>query len=171
MFRGWSVSAICVVFACTLAAALSAARAETSRWQTGRGGGGRATASLLSTNTLSTGNRAIEYHPTLTIGCIAGQASSWTQSVAIREAISGSGTVQVSVRLNGGGARSEAWSGRNRTLSRDGGDGVARLRGARQLRLSWSTGFFSGTGEAVFQLAGVDDAVAQIAEACGLDLP
>jgi hypothetical protein len=144
-----------------------------SRWQTGRSGGGRATVSLLSANTLSTGNRSIEYHPVLTIGCTAGQASSWIQSVLIRDASFGSGTVEVQVRLDGGEAKSEAWSSgpRSRNLSRAGGEGVARLLGARQLRLGWSTGFFGGTGEAVFQLAGVNEAVAGIARTCGIDLP
>jgi hypothetical protein len=172
MSTGCSVSAIYALLVCALAVALSAARAEPNRWQTGRGGDGRATASLQSTNTLSTGNRSIEYHPVLTIGCTAGQPASWTQSVRIRDATSGSGTVQVAVRIDGG-AKSEAWSlgARNRSLSRDGGDGVARLLGARQFRLGWNLGFFSGSGEAVFQLAGVNEAVAQLARTCGLDLP
>jgi hypothetical protein len=173
MSKGWSFPAICAVFVGALAVAVSGARAETSRWQTGRGGDGRATVSLLSSNTLSTGNRSIEYHPRLTIACTARQASSWTQWVIIRDTTYGTGTIKVAVRLDGGGAKSEVWALgiSNRSLSRDGGDGVARLLGARQLRLSWSVGFFSGKGEAVFQLAGVKDAVAQIARTCGIDLP
>jgi hypothetical protein len=172
MFGGGSHS---TVFAFVLAAgsfaALSAAQAD--RWQTGQGGDGSATVSLLSSNTLSTGNRSIEYHPVLTIGCMAGQPSSWTQSVKIRNGLTGSGSTQVTVRVDGESPQSEAWAlgARNRSLSLDGGGGVARLLGARQLRINWSTGFFSGTGEAVFQLAGINEALAQIARICAIDLP
>src|SRR5262245_17147544 len=132
MSRGWFVPAISAAFLCALAVAASGARAEASGWQTGRTGGGRATASLLSANTMSTGNRSIEYHPVLTIGCTPGQASSWVQSVMIRDATSGSAKVQVEVRVDGRVATSEAWSSgaRNGGLSRAGGEGVSRLLGA-----------------------------------------
>jgi hypothetical protein len=157
---------------CAFCAAPASAQAETYRWQTGQEGGRAATVSLLSTNTLSTGNRAIEYHPVLTIGCRAGQPASWTQSLRLREATAEGGSITVSVRIDGGGAQAENWTlGRNRSLLLDGGESVARLLDARQLSLSWSTGFFSGTGNAVFQLAGVKEAVTRLARACGIDLP
>ena len=150
----------------------AAAQADTGRWRWSRGMDGGAAVTLRSTNTLSTGNRSIEYHPLLTIGCKPGKASSWTQSVRIREATSGSGTVQISVRVDGAG-RSEAWRlGRaNSSLSLDGREGVARLLDARQLNLDWRMGYFSGRGQAVFSLAGIRDAVARIAAACGIDPP
>ena len=86
--------------------------------------------------------------------------------------MAGGGTIPVTVRIDGGGAKAENWLvGGNRSLLLNGGESVARLLSARQLRLSWSTGFFSGTGEAVFHLAGVREAVAQLANACGLQLP
>lgn len=149
-----------------------AAQAQTGRWQSSRGPDGVSTISLRSTNTLSTGNRSIEYHPALTIGCKSGRPSSWTQSVRIREATSGSGTVQVSVRVDGG-SRSEAWrlGSRNSSLSLDGREGISRLLGARQLNLEWRMGYFSGRGEAVFSLAGIREAVTKLAAACGIDPP
>ncbi len=172
MFGGGSHS---TVFAFVLSAGSFAAlcTAQADKWRTGQSGDGSATVSLLSSNTLSTGNRSIEYHPVLTIGCMAGQPSSWTQSVKIRNGATGSGSIQVTVRVDGKGSQSEVWSlgARNRSLSLDGDGGVARLLGARQLKISWSTGFFSGTGEAVFQLAGLNEALAQIAGICAIDLP
>lgn len=149
-----------------------AAQAQTGRWQSSRGPDGAATVSLRSTNTLSTGNRSIEYHPLLSIACRHGQPSSWTQSVRIREATSGSGTVQVSVRVDGRNW-SEEWrlGSRNSSLYLDGRDGISRLLGARQLNLEWRMGYFSDRGEAVFSLAGIRDAVAKIAAACGIDPP
>jgi hypothetical protein len=170
--RGQFHFTVCVLALWASAASFPAAHADIGRWQIRRGGDGTATASLLSTNTLSTGNRSIEYHPVLTIGCKPGQPSSWTQSVRIREAASGSGTIQVAVRVDGRRS-SEAWTlgGRNSSLSRAGGEAVQRLLGARKLNLNWRVGYFSGRGEAVFSIAGIKDAVTQIAAACGIDPP
>jgi hypothetical protein len=148
------------------------AHAEPGNWRISQGPDGASTASLLSMNTLSTGNRSIEYHPLLTIACRTGQASGWSQSVHARNALSGSGAIPVSVRLDGA-KTSESWrlGGRNSSLTLGGRDGVARLLWAKRLRLNWSNGFFSGTGEAVFNLAGVKDAVTRIAATCGVDPP
>jgi hypothetical protein len=149
-----------------------AAQAQTGRWQSSRGADGAATVSLRSTNTLSTGNQSIEYHPVLAIACKSGQPSSWTQSVRIREATSGSGTVRVSVQVDGS-SRSEEWrlGSRNNSLSLDGREGISRLLGARRLHLEWRMGYFSGRGEAVFSLAGIKEAVGKVAAACGIDPP
>jgi hypothetical protein len=157
---------------CGITAGSTSAQADPGRWRIAQALDGASTASLLSTNTLSTGNRSIEYHPLLTITCRAGQASSWSQSVRVRDALPGGGAVPVSVRLDGT-ETSESWrlGGRNSSLMLDGKDGVARLLRAKRLRLSWSNGFFSGTGEAVFNLAGTEEVVTRIAAACGIDPP
>jgi hypothetical protein len=170
MTRGRVHSIICLMVYGV--AGMSVARAEPGNWRIAQAPGGTSTASLLSTNTLSTGNRSIEYHPRLTIACRTGQASGWSQSVRVRDGLSGRGAVPVSVRLDGG-ETSETWrlGGRNRSLTLDGKDGVTRLLRAKRLRLNWSNGFFSGTGEAVFNLAGIKDAVTRIATRCGVDLP
>ncbi len=155
-----------------VATGMSVAYAEPGNWRFAQARDGASTASLLSTNTLSTGNRSIEYHPLLTIACRRGQTSGWSQSVRVRDGLPGSGAIPVSVRLDGG-ETSETWrlDGRNRNLTLDGKDGVARLLRAKRLRLNWSNGFFSGTGEAVFNLAGVKEAVARIATRCSVDPP
>lgn len=142
---------------------LSSANADTGRWRTN----GEA-ATLLSNNTLSTGNRSIEYHPVLTITCRGG----WAKSVRLREVLSGRGTINVSVRLDGS-QDSETWrlANRNAGFSLAGEEGVVRLLRAKRFRLAWSNGFFSGTGEAVFSLAGITDVVKQLAAACGVDPP
>ena len=105
----------------------------------------------------------------LTIGCLP---SGWTQSVRLRDSLSGTGNVLLTVRVDGS-QTSEIWrlGSRNSSLDLEGGNGVARLLGARRLRLSWSNGFFSGTGEAVFSLAGIGEIVAQLAAICGIDPP
>jgi hypothetical protein len=167
--RGWVKSIICLLTISGLAAGSSVAYADIGRWQTSRGAGGGGEASLLSNNTLSTGNRSIEYHPMLTIGCLP---SGWKQSVRLRDSLSGTGNVLLTVRVDGS-QTSEIWrlGSRNSSLELEGGNGVARLLGARRLRLSWSNGFFSGTGEAVFSLAGIGEIVAQLAAICGIDPP
>jgi hypothetical protein len=173
MLRRRFFSIVCLLLPSSLLVGFSNASAEAYRWQIGRGDRGAATASILSTNTLSTGSRVIDYHPVLTIRCTPGQPAGWSQSVTIRDATLGSGTVEVSVRLDRGGARSEAWtpSGNSRTLSLDGKEGVARLLDARWLKLNWSLGLFSGRGEAVFNLTGIRETVSRLASQCGIGLP
>jgi hypothetical protein len=164
-----------VALASALAAALAApsARAqETGRWAVDTGSG-KATASILSLNTLSTGSRVIDYHPILFVSCEAKRYPVWRHSVQIRETIPGEGTVDVTVRMDNGGAFSEQWmlAPRARSLFFDGDEGIARLTRARRISVTWRFGLFSGRGEAVFSVAGLKDTVAELAEACGVKAP
>lgn len=141
-------------------------------WRLGSGPNGEFTASIFSVNTLSIGSsRVIDYHPTLTIACRPG--GEWSQTLHLKDAVSGNGAVNVSVRLDNGGERTEQWAlgFQNRSFSRNGSGDVARLLQARRLRLSWRFGLLAGRGEAVFNLSGVREAVAGLAGACGSKLP
>ena len=127
----------------------------------------------LPATALTTGSRAIDYHPILTISCRAERDPQWWQSIRVREPFSGRGPIDVSVRLDTRGDRRERWSlgQRNRALVYDGSGGVARLAGARLLRVVWRVGFFAGNDEAVFNLAGSGDAIAAVSATCGVAPP
>lgn len=142
-------------------------------WRFGGRSDGEANAALFSNNALTTGSRAIDFHPILTISCKADRDPVWRQSVRVRDPVSGSDGVDVTVRIDNGGDRPERWSlgQKNRALVYDGAGGVARLAGARLMRITWRIGLFSGDGEAVFSLAGAADAIAALATKCGVTPP
>lgn len=143
-------------------------------WRLGSGPDGQITASIFSLNTLSIGSsRVIDYHPVLTIACHPGGAPRWSQSLQLKDPVSASGTINVSVRLDNGAAQDEQWTPgfQGRGFSRDGSEGVARLLQAKRLRLSWRFGFLAGRGDAIFNLSGVKEAVAGLASACGVAMP
>jgi hypothetical protein len=125
--------------------------------------------SILSTNTLSSGSRAIDYHPMLTVECKAGANPVLSQSIRIRDSVSGSGTIDVSVRADNGANVSEQWTlaSNSRGFSTDGGSAAKRLTTARRLKFSWRFGLFSGRGEAIFDLAASGDALKSIVANCG----
>lgn len=143
-------------------------------WRLGSGPDGQVTASIFSLNTLSVGSsRVIDYHPVLTIACHRGGTPRWSQSLQLRDPVSASGAISVSVRLDNGGEKAEQWTPgfQGRGFSRDGSEGIARLLQAKRLRLSWRYGFLAGRGEAIFNLSGVKEAVAGLAGACGVEMP
>jgi hypothetical protein len=143
-------------------------------WRLGNGPDGEITASIFSLNTLSVGSsRVIDYHPALTISCRRGGNPHWSQSLQLKDPVSASGTINVSVRLDNGGERTEQWAlgFQDRGFFKDGSSGVARLLQAKRLRLSWRFGFLAGRGEAIFNLSGIHEAVAGLAGACGVELP
>ena len=144
------------------------------KWRLGNEPDGRVTASIFSINMLNAGSsRVIDYHPTLTIACRPGGEPDWSQSVQLKDPVSGSGTVRISVRFDDGGEAIEQWAlgFQDRSFSKDGSSGVARLLSSRRLRLSWHFGFLSGRGEAVFDLADIGAAVVGLAGACGVEPP
>jgi hypothetical protein len=143
-------------------------------WRLGSGPNGQITASIFSINTLSVGSsRVIDYHPVLTIACHPGGAPRWSLALQLKDPVSASGAINVSVRLDNGGENAEQWTPgfQGRGFSKDGSKGIARLLQAKRLRLSWRFGFLAGRGDAVFNLSGVKDAVAGLAGACGVEMP
>ena len=144
-----------------------------SAWRFGNGPGGEVNVALFASNVVTTGSRAIDYRPTLTVSCKADRDPQWRQSISVREPFTGRGPVDVKVRIDTAGDRRETWSlgQKNRALVHDGGAAVARLTGARLLRVAWRAGFFAGDDEAVFNLAGAGDAIAALAASCGVPMP
>ena len=163
-----------VVFALFVIAgfASQSARAQLADgWRYGSGSNGLVTTSVFSTSTLSVeSSRVIEYHPVLIIGCLPG--GGWTQSIQLRDSVSGRQTIDLSLRLDGR-TFSEQWTlgFQNRSFSMDGDAAVARLLNARRLTVVWRFGFLDGTGDADFNLTGIQDALAKIAGSCGIPLP
>ena len=152
--------------------ASGAAAQDLGRWKLS-GGKGSASATVYSLNTLTTGTRNIDYRPILIVSCDAGRYPVWRQTVQVRRAISGEGSARVTIRYDNAGAFQEAWAlaDMSRSLQWDGGEGVARLTRARRFSLSWRFGVFSGSGEAVFDVAGIKDVAGALGEACGVRLP
>jgi hypothetical protein len=143
-------------------------------WRMGGGPDGQVTASIFSINTLSVGSsRVIYYHPVLTVACHPGGAPRWSQSLQLKDPVSASSAIDVSVRLDNGGEKAEQWTPgfQGRSFSKDGSAGVARLLQAKRLRLSWRFGLLAGRGEAIFNLSGLKEAVAGLAAACGVEMP
>lgn len=157
-----------------LAATAGAARAEPSlgNWSVGSGNDGQITASLHATNKLITGGGALGYSPVLTLACRPDGEPRWSEWLQLHDAVSASRKITISVIVDGG-KTDESWSvgPRGRTLVRDGDDGIKRLVSANRLTLSWRFGLLSGRGEADFELAGLSDAIGQVAASCNTDPP
>jgi len=151
-----------------LAAVLPGVTAEANDWRISRRQNGLVVATLFSVNSMSSGTRPIDYHPELTLSCDPDRDPVWRQSIQSREAISGVDGVDVTVMIDNGNAMVERWSlgQKNRALVRDGSESIARLLGARRLRVSWRLGFFSGDGVAVYELGAIRNAVGQLSAAC-----
>jgi hypothetical protein len=164
-----------VATALLLASLCSVARADTvpGNWRFDTGSDGLVTASLFATNKLITGGGALSYSPILTIGCRADGEPRWSEWLRLNDAVSASRTITVSVTVDQGDKVNESWSvgTRGKTLVRNGADGIKRLASARRLLLSWRFGLLSGRGEADFDLAGLGEAVGQIAGTCNTDPP
>ncbi|CDX25643.1 conserved exported hypothetical protein [Mesorhizobium plurifarium] len=157
------------------AAATGAARAEPDlgNWSVGAGDDGQITASLHASNKLITGGGALGYSPVLTLACRPDGQPRWSERLQLNDAVSASGKITISVIVDGGGRTDESWSvgPRGRTLVKDGDDGIRRLVSANRLTLSWRFGLLSGRGEADFELAGLAEAIGQIAASCKTDPP
>ncbi|MBS3651405.1 hypothetical protein KEU06_22575 [Pseudaminobacter sp. 19-2017] len=167
-FAGAVMAVVCA--AIQLLGATAALAAD--RWKIGRGEGA-ATATTYSINTLSTTARTIEYRAALVISCKASRYPVWRASILIRRAISGQGGIPVTMRYDNGVPFEDVWTlgDYNRSLNMDGEQALARLARARRFDLSWRFGLFSGEGQAVFDVAGLDDAIADLAKACGVSVP
>ncbi|MCV3208683.1 hypothetical protein OHD62_26645 [Mesorhizobium sp. YC-39] len=152
---------------------IAQAGAALDNWQFDEGSDGLVTASLYATNKLITGGGALSYSPVLTIACRKDGEPRWSEWLYVNDAVSARGTITMSVTADQGKKVSESWSvgTRGRMLVRDGADGVKRLVSANRLRLSWRFGLLAGRGEADFDLAGVNEAVGQIAGTCNTELP
>ncbi|RWL93546.1 MAG: hypothetical protein EOR68_24190 [Mesorhizobium sp.] len=157
-----------------LAAAISAAQAEPSlgNWSVGAGDDGQITASLHASNKLITGGGALGYSPVLTLACRPDGEPRWSEWLQLNDAVSASRKITISVIVDGG-KTDESWlvGPRGRLLVRDGDDGIKRLVSANRLTLSWRFGLLSGRGEADFELAGLSDAIDQLAASCNTDPP
>ncbi len=164
-----------VAAALVLAGACGVARADAAvgEWRFAKDGDGLVTASLYATNKLVTGGGALSYSPVLTIACRPDGEPRWTEWLQLNDTVSASRKITVTVAIDSRGRFDESWSvgPRGRMLVRDGADGVKRLVSARRLLLSWRFGLLSGRGQADFDLAGLDEAVGQIAGNCKTDSP
>lgn len=158
-----------------LAVAGSAAGAEPAlgNWRLDTGSDGQVTASLHASNKLITGGGALGYSPVLTLACRPDGDPRWSEWLQLNDSVSASRKITISVVVDGGSKFDESWSvgPRGRMLVRDGGDGIKRLVSANRLTLSWRFGLLSGRGEADFELAGLSEAIGQIAATCKIDPP
>ncbi|WP_245418580.1 hypothetical protein [Mesorhizobium sp. WSM3864] len=164
-----------VVTAALLLAAAGAADAgpDLGNWRVDAGNDGQVTASLYATNKLITGGGALGYSPVLTLACRPGGEPRWSEWLQLNDSVSASRKITMSVMVDGGGKFDESWSvgPRGKMLVRDGADGIKRLVSASRLLLSWRFGLLSGRGEADFQLAGLSEAIGQMAASCNTDPP
>ncbi|RWD63582.1 MAG: hypothetical protein EOS36_12220 [Mesorhizobium sp.] len=164
-----------VVAAALLLATACVARAgpDLGNWRVDAGSDGQVTASLYATNKLITGNGALGYSPVLTLACRPGGEPRWSEWLQLNDAVSASRKITMSVMLDGGSKFDESWSvgPRGKLLVREGDDGIKRLVSASRLLLSWRFGLLSGRGEADFDLAGLSEAIGQMASSCNTDPP
>ncbi|RAZ89314.1 hypothetical protein DPM33_19215 [Mesorhizobium hawassense] len=146
---------------------------DLGNWRVNTGSDEQVTASLHASNKLITGGGALGYSPVLTLACRPDGEPRWSEWLQLSDAVSASRKITISVIVDGGGKTDESWSvgSRGRTLVRDGDDGIKRLASANRLTLSWRFGLLSGRGEADFELAGLSEAIGQIAASCKTDPP
>ncbi|OHV68161.1 hypothetical protein LCM4577_24235 [Mesorhizobium sp. LCM 4577] len=175
MRLGFMMGDVVAAAALLFAAATGAARAEPDlgNWSVATGDDGQITASLHASNKLITGGGALGYSPVLTLACRPDGQPRWSERLQLNDAVSASRKITISVIVDGGGRIDESWSvgPRGRTLVKDGDDGIRRLVSANRLTLSWRFGLLSGRGEADFELAGLSEAIGQIAASCKTDPP
>ncbi|MDX8492615.1 hypothetical protein RFN29_13630 [Mesorhizobium sp. VK22B] len=164
-----------VVAAVLLLAAVHAVQAgpDLGNWRVDAAGDGQVTASLYATNKLITGNGALGYSPVLTLACRSDGEPRWSEWLQLNDAVSASRKITMSVMVDGSSKFDESWSvgPRGKLLVREGDDGIKRLVSASRLLLSWRFGLLSGRGEADFDLAGLPEAIGQIAASCNTDPP
>ncbi|WP_245429157.1 hypothetical protein [Mesorhizobium sp. WSM3860] len=164
-----------VVSAALLLAAAGVAEAgpDLGNWRVDAGSDGQVTASLYATNKLITGGGALGYSPVLTLACRPDGEPRWSEWLELNDSVSASRRITMSVMVDGSGKLDESWSvgPRGKMLVRDGADGIKRLVSASRLLLSWRFGLLSGRGEADFELAGLSEAIGQMAASCNTDPP
>ncbi|MDX8477975.1 hypothetical protein RFN28_05695 [Mesorhizobium sp. VK24D] len=166
-----------VVAAATLLLATAVGAAEAGpdfgNWRVNGGSDGQVTASLYATNKLITGGGALGYSPVLTLACRHDGEPRWSEWLQLNDSVSASRKITMSVMVDRGGEFDESWSvgSRGKMLVRDGADGIKRLVSANRLLLSWRFGLLSGRGEADFELAGLSEAIGQMAASCNTDPP
>ncbi|MBA3446760.1 MAG: hypothetical protein H0T56_03970 [Pseudaminobacter sp.] len=164
---------VCALAALACLSGISASKAQQRyAWRLGESSG-LVTASMFSINTLSRGSsRVIDYHPVFIIGCKPDGEPRWTQTVQLKDPVSGDRFIDLAITVDGK-RFSERWAlgFQDRGFSRNGNEAVARLLRARRLKIVWRIGFLAGNGQADFSLAGIDEAVRGIAESCGIDPP
>ncbi|WP_292437345.1 hypothetical protein [Mesorhizobium sp.] len=164
-----------VAAALLLAVVIDSAQAgpDLGNWRVDADGDGQVTASLYATNKLITGGGALGYSPVLTLACRPGGEPRWSEWLQLNDAVSASRKITMSVMVDGGSKFDESWSvgPRGKLLVREGDDGIKRLVSANRLLLSWRFGLLSGRGEADFELAGLSEAIGQIAASCNTDPP
>lgn|GEM_PF-1244266 len=175
MKLGLMMRDVVVAAALLLAATSGTARAEPDlgNWHVDTGSDGQVTASLHASNKLITGGGALGYSPVLTLACRPDGDPRWSEWLKLSDSVSASRKITMSVIVDGGSKVDESWwvGPRGRMLFREGDDGIKRLVSASRLTLSWRFGLLSGRGEADFELAGLSEAIGQIAASCKIDPP
>lgn len=143
------------------------------RWNFSNSDDGVATASLAAANKLTNNSGSLSYSPVLTIACRSGDDPQWSELLRLNDMASSSSTVTISVAIGDAEAFDERWTitRRGKVLVRTGPEAVSRLIPAERLALSWRFGLLSGRGEADFDLAGIDDVIGQLADACQTTRP
>jgi hypothetical protein len=149
------------------------AQAGQDRWRFSTSEDGLVTASLAADNKLMNSSGRLSYSPVLTIACRSGGDPHWSEWLRLNDAVSSSSTITMSVSVDDALAIDERWSAtrRGKVLVRSGPGAVSRLLSANKLVLSWRFGLLSGRAEADFDLAGIGEAVGQLAEACQTSRP
>jgi hypothetical protein len=149
------------------------AEANLDRWRFSKMEDGLATASLPAANKLMNSSGVLSYSPVLTIACRMGGDPHWSEWLRLNDAVSSGSTITVSVSVDEAPAVDERWSPtrRGKVLVRSGSEAVSRLVSAERLVLSWRFGLLSGRAQADFDLAGIAEAVGQLAETCKTGQP
>ena len=149
------------------------AAAQSSQWKFFKNRDGLVKASLLSTNGVSVGSGVIDYHPALILSCKPTRAQVWRQAIQLQAPLRRDDSTSVRLRYDEAAPFTEKWAvdEGSTVLFVDGPDRMARLARTRRLSVSWSSGIFSRSGEVIFDLSGVRDAVATVAEGCGIKPP
>ena len=132
-------------------------------------------ASIHATNLITSGGPEPDYAPLYSIACRAGDADQWIQTLELEDAISGSGKIELSARVDDKMPREEIWviGDKNHILIRENSPDIAELRTAHKLTLKWNWGWswLWLNDKARIELGDIEAVIFTLSKNCGIAEP
>ncbi len=133
------------------------------------------TAAIRATNLITSGDEGPDYAALYTISCKTGDAAHWKQTLQLEDAVTGSGQIYLTARIDNKTPRDEAWiiGAKNRILVRENTADISELRNAHNFTLKWNWGWswMWLSDQARFDLAEIEAVIFTLAKSCGVPEP
>jgi hypothetical protein len=132
-------------------------------------------ASLRSANLLPGGVSGEGYAAIFSLACTEGDPQHWQQQLVLEEPLTSRGVISIGVKIDGRRGFGEQWvvTGEKRIATKVGAAEIARLAGAKRLKLSWNWGWswLWLSDEATFELGDARTVIFTLAKSCSLPMP